>query len=279
MTRRNPTFYLPTIYIIYDLLSKRLLISVYYYILGSFSNILSPFYHIFPDLDQSNFSAMPLSFENKVILITGAGSGIGRGISIKLAQLGAALALTDINSASLNETLDLCTQRDHFTSAFDVGSPEACNSFIPAIISRYGRIDHIFNCAGINGVYQSTVDVTDAYWDKMFNTNIKGFFNITRACIPHLKSGASFVNTTSNFGITPGAGYAVYCSTKAAIIGFSKSVALELGPMGIRTNIIAVSDDLWAKEPFDEEILTLRSSSRVLLGHQPMFRFSLEKTD
>jgi len=184
---------------------------------------------------------MPPSFEDKVILITGAGSGIGRGTSIKLAQLGAILALTDINSASLNETLDLCTKRDHFTSAFDVGSSEACNLFISAIISKYEQIDHIFNCAGINGVYQSTVDVTDAYWDKMFNTNITGFFNITRACIPHLKAGASFVNTTSNFDLTPGPGYAVYCATKAAIIGFSKSVALELGPKEIRTNIIAVS--------------------------------------
>ncbi|KAE9367906.1 NAD(P)-binding protein [Stipitochalara longipes BDJ] len=158
---------------------------------------------------------MPPSFENTVILITGAGSGIGRGTSIKLAQLGASLALTDINEASINETLELCTKRDHFTSAFDV-----------EIVLKYGRINHIFNCAGINGIYRPTVDVTDAYWDKMFNTNITGFFNITRACIPHLKSGASFVSTTSAFGITPGAGYAVY-------------LALELGPKGVRTNIIA----------------------------------------
>jgi NAD(P)-dependent dehydrogenase (short-subunit alcohol dehydrogenase family) len=110
---------------------------------------------------------------------------------------------------------------------------------VETIMSKYGRIDHILNCTGTNGVYQSTIDVTDAYWDKMFNTNIKGFFNPTRACIPHLKYGSYFVNTTSAFGISPGAGYAVYCATKAATIGFSKSVALEFGPKGIRTNIIA----------------------------------------
>jgi NAD(P)-dependent dehydrogenase (short-subunit alcohol dehydrogenase family) len=73
----------------------------------------------------------------------------------------------------------------------------------------------------------------------MFDTNIKRVFNITRACIPYLESGSSVVNTTPAFGITPGAGYAVYCATKAAIIGFSKSVAPELGPKEIRTNIIA----------------------------------------
>jgi NAD(P)-dependent dehydrogenase (short-subunit alcohol dehydrogenase family) len=191
-------------------------------------------------LDLISFLKMPPSFQNKIILITGAGSGIGRGTNVRLAQLGATLALTDINSTSLAETLDLCPSKEtHFTSAFDVSSSEKCDAFIAAIISKYSSIDHTFNCAGINGVLQATVSVTDAYWDRMFATNVKGFFNITRACIPHLKSGASFVNMTSNFGITPGSGYAVYCATKAAAIGFSKSVALELGPKGIRTNIVA----------------------------------------
>jgi NAD(P)-dependent dehydrogenase (short-subunit alcohol dehydrogenase family) len=208
---------------------------------------------------------MPPSFQNKVILITGAGSGIGRGTSIKMAQLGATLALADINSASLAETLDLCPKADHYTSAFDVGSTETCNSFIAAIISRYGHIDHIFNCAGINGIYQSTVDVTDAYWEMLFNVNVKGFFNITRACIPHLQRGASFVNVTSNFGITPGPGYAVYCATKSAVIGFSKSVALELGPKGIRTNIIAPGA---VRTPTNVQVLTgeegLKKLSKVI---------------
>ncbi|KAH8758104.1 hypothetical protein BGZ57DRAFT_907872 [Hyaloscypha finlandica] len=73
----------------------------------------------------------------------------------------------------------------------------------------------------------------------MFNTNAKGFLNITRACIPYLKSGASFLNPTSAFGISPGANFAVSCATNAAVIGFSMSMALELGPRGVRTNTIA----------------------------------------
>jgi NAD(P)-dependent dehydrogenase (short-subunit alcohol dehydrogenase family) len=124
------------------------------------------------------------------------------------------------------------------TSAFDVGSTEKCNEYVSVIISKYNGIDHIFNCIGINGVYQSTVDVTDAHWDKMFNTNAKGFLNITRACIPYLKSGAPLENPISAFGISPVASFAAYCATNAAVIGFSMNMALELGPRGIRTNII-----------------------------------------
>jgi NAD(P)-dependent dehydrogenase (short-subunit alcohol dehydrogenase family) len=182
---------------------------------------------------------MTKSFENKVILITGAGSGIGRATSVKLSQLGATLALTDINSTSLTETLTLCSTGDHLISVFDIGSTEACTTFIASIIIKYSRLNHIFNCAGINPTSLATAEVTDAYYDALLNTNLKGLFNITRACIPHLTSGASFVNVSSIAGLRPTAGYAVYCASKYAVIGFSKCLALELGPKGIRTNVIA----------------------------------------
>jgi NAD(P)-dependent dehydrogenase (short-subunit alcohol dehydrogenase family) len=178
-------------------------------------------------------------FENKVILCTGAGSGIGRATSIKLSQLGATVALTDINVSSLSSTLSLCEKGDHFTSAFDIGSTESCNNFVDDIIKKYNRINHIFNCAGVNPAYLPTVSITDEYWDKLLTTNLKGLFNITRACIPHLTSGASFVNISSIAGLRPTAGFAVYCASKYGVIGFSKCMALELGPKGIRTNVVA----------------------------------------
>jgi NAD(P)-dependent dehydrogenase (short-subunit alcohol dehydrogenase family) len=182
---------------------------------------------------------MAKQFENKVVLCTGAGSGIGRATAIKLSQLGATLTLTDINPSSLSETLSLCEGGDHFISAFDIGSTEASNAFVASIIKKYSKISHIFNCAGVNPTSLSTVSITDEYWDKLLTTNLKGLFNITRACIPHLKSGASFVNVSSIAGIRPTAGFAVYCASKYGVIGFSKCLALELGPKGIRTNIVA----------------------------------------
>ncbi|TVY68676.1 3-oxoacyl-[acyl-carrier-protein] reductase FabG, partial [Lachnellula suecica] len=98
---------------------------------------------------------------------------------------------------------------------------------------------HILNCAGVNPTNLPTAEITDEYWDTLVNTNLKGLFNITRACIPHLVSGASFVNVSSVAGLGPTAGFAVYCATKYGIIGFSKCMALELGPKGIRTNVVA----------------------------------------
>jgi NAD(P)-dependent dehydrogenase (short-subunit alcohol dehydrogenase family) len=185
---------------------------------------------------------MAVLFQNKVVLITGAGSGIGRATSIKLAGLGATLALSDINSASVVETATLCSSSSsstpHFTAAFDIGSTAAVAEFVTAVMSKYGRIDHVFNCAGVNPTRLATQDITDAYWDKLINTNLKGLFNVTRVCIPHLQSGSSIVNVASTAALRPSAQFAVYSATKSGIIGFSKSTALELGPRGIRVNVI-----------------------------------------
>lgn len=106
-------------------------------------------------------------------------------------------------------------------------------------MSHYGKIDHVFNCAGINPTKFATEDVTDEYWDAMIATNLKGLFNMTRAAIPHLVSGSSFVNVSSISGTHAAAGFAVYCATKFGVIGFSQAIALELGPRGIRCNVIA----------------------------------------
>jgi NAD(P)-dependent dehydrogenase (short-subunit alcohol dehydrogenase family) len=183
---------------------------------------------------------MAPSFENKIILITGSGSGIGRATAIKLSSLGGTLALQDVNGPSLSETQSLCSAaKVYLTSAFDVSSTAAVNEFVESVMRRYGKIDHVFNCAGINPTSLSTADITDEYWDKIMNVNLKGMFNVTRAVIPHLKEGASFVNVASIAGLGGTAGFAVYCASKYGVIGFSKCIALELGSKGIRCNIVA----------------------------------------
>lgn len=95
-------------------------------------------------------------FTNKVFLITGAGSGIGRATAMKVSFLGGTLALTDINPTSLAETLTLCDtawnidHRPHFIRDFDVGSTEKCNEFVEEVVKEFGRLDRVFNCAGMS---------------------------------------------------------------------------------------------------------------------------------
>ncbi|EME50033.1 hypothetical protein DOTSEDRAFT_50174 [Dothistroma septosporum NZE10] len=178
------------------------------------------------------------AFTDRVCLVTGAASGIGRATAIKMASLGSTLALQDINSSGLTETSNLCGGT-HYTSTFDVSSSTACNDFIAALISKFARLDHIFNCAGVNPTAYALEDTSDGYWDKLINTNLRGTYNITRAAIPVLQEGASIVNVSSIMGISVAANYAIYCATKWGIVGFTKAMALELGPRGIRVNAVA----------------------------------------
>ena len=190
------------------------------------------------------FSPLTLAYDftGKVCLLTGAASGIGRATALKMASLGALLALSDINSPGLAET-DSMAGGSHFTSVFDVGSSTACNSFVDSVISKFGRLDFVFNCAGVNPTAFALTETTDEYYDKLMNTNLRGTYNMTRAVMPHLKAGAAVVNTSSIMGVTVAANYAIYCATKFAIVGFTKAMAMELGGKQVRVNAVAVSVD------------------------------------
>ncbi|CAO2649439.1 Nn.00g068240.m01.CDS01 [Neocucurbitaria sp. VM-36] len=155
-----------------------------------------------------------------------------------MASLGASIALCDINVPNLESAASECPTTS-LTQKVDVGSTEQVQSFVAATIEKFGTIDHVFNCAGVNPTSIPLEETTDAYWDKLVNTNLKGVFLVTRTCIPHLKRGSSIVNVSSISGIRGSALQSVYCTTKFGLIGMSKSLALELGPRGIRVNCIA----------------------------------------
>ncbi|KAK3066949.1 hypothetical protein LTR53_016474 [Teratosphaeriaceae sp. CCFEE 6253] len=181
---------------------------------------------------------MSYRFDGKVCLITGAASGIGRATAQKMALLGAKLALSDINQSGLDETNSLCGGQ-HRRELLDVGSSKACNDHVASVISQLGRVDYVFNCAGVNPTAYALTDTTDEYYDKLMNTNLRGTYNVTRAVMPHLQAGAAIVNTSSVMGVTVAANYAIYCATKFAIVGFTKAMAMELGAKQVRVNAVA----------------------------------------
>lgn len=181
---------------------------------------------------------MPYDFKGKVCLITGAGSGIGRATALKIASLGATLSIQDINHDSVSETHRMIGENT-YSEQSDISSSEACTKFVENTIKALGRLDFVFNCAGINPTGIDLTDTTDEYFDKLVATNLKGTFAITRAAIPHLKPGSSIVNVSSIMGVSVASRMSVYCMTKFGINGFTKSMALELGPKGVRINAVA----------------------------------------
>lgn len=155
-----------------------------------------------------------------------------------MASLGASISLCDLDLPLL-ESLASELPTPLYIQRVDVGSTPQVESFVAATIKAFERIDFVFNCAGVNPTSIPLEDTPDTYWDKLVNTNLKGVFLVTRTCLPHLSRGASIVNVSSISGIRGSAQQSVYCATKFGLIGMSKSLALELGPRGIRVNCVA----------------------------------------
>jgi NAD(P)-dependent dehydrogenase (short-subunit alcohol dehydrogenase family) len=169
---------------------------------------------------------------------------------VKLHSLGAKLAITDINQAGVDQTVQLCgsggggsssssSSNDHLGLVLDVSKSQDVQNVVEQVINRFGGIDHVYNCAGINPTVQSLVETSEEHFDKLVAVNLKGLFNVTKATVPAVtKSRGSYVNVSSISGLHGSAGTAVYCATKFGVVGFSKSMAKDLGPQGVRTNIV-----------------------------------------
>lgn len=181
--------------------------------------------------------------ENKVAIVTGATRGIGRGIAKKLAEQGANIAFTYVSSVehanSLEKELnDLGVKAKGFKS--DAGDFKAAEDLVNAVVTEFGTVDVLVNNAGIT---RDTLlmRMTEQQWDEVMAANLKSVFNMTKAVQkPMLKQrSGSIINMSSVVGVKGNAGQANYSASKAGIIGFTKSVALELGSRNIRSNAIA----------------------------------------
>jgi 3-oxoacyl-[acyl-carrier protein] reductase len=181
--------------------------------------------------------------EGKTALITGASKGIGYAIAKKLASEGANIAFTYLSSVEKGQALERELQglgikaKGYQSNAADF---KAADDLANSVIADFGGLDVLVNNAGItkDGLLMR---MSEEQWDAVINTNLKSVFNLTKACIKQFmkqKSG-SIVNMTSIIGLRGNAGQANYAASKAGIIGFTKSVALELGSRNIRSNAIA----------------------------------------
>ena len=184
-----------------------------------------------------------MNVQNKVVLVTGASKGIGRAIAIALAEGGAQVAFTYLSSVEKGQALEAELSakggkaKGYRSDASDYAQAE---KLIADVLGDFGKLDAVVNNAGItrDGLLMR---MTEQHWDEVINTNLKSVFNLTKAAIkPMMKAKAgSIVNITSVVGLRGNAGQANYAASKAGIVGFTKSVALELGSRNIRSNAIA----------------------------------------
>lgn len=181
--------------------------------------------------------------EGKVALITGASRGIGRGIALKFAEQGANVAFTYLSSVEKGEALAkeleaFGVKAKGYRS--DAADFKAAEDLVNAVVADFGTVDVLVNNAGIT---RDTLlmRMSEQQWDEVINANLKSVFNLTKAVQkPMLKQRkGSIINMSSVVGVKGNAGQANYAASKAGIIGFTKSVALELGSRNIRSNAIA----------------------------------------
>ena len=186
---------------------------------------------------------MEAILKGKTALVTGASKGIGKAIAVTLAKYGANVAFTYLSSVEKGEALEkdlgaFKTKVKGYRS--DASDHKAADELINSIVSEFGTLDIVVNNAGITQD-NLLMRMTEEQWDKVININLKSVFNITKAAqrpMLRQKSG-SIINISSIVGIKGNAGQANYAASKAGMIGFSKSVALELGSRNIRCNAIA----------------------------------------
>src|SRR5882672_3002869 len=178
----------------------------------------------------------------KVAIITGADSGIGRSAAILFAKEGADICIVYLDEhEDAEKTLARIKELGHRVIRFsgDLAEPDFCEEVVQRTINAFGHIDILVNNAGEQGEVGGVEDLEPEHVEKIFRTNIFGFFYLTKATLPHLKEGAAIINTTSIQAYDPSPHLMDYACTKAAILNFTRSLAKELAGKKIRVNAVA----------------------------------------
>jgi 3-oxoacyl-[acyl-carrier protein] reductase len=183
--------------------------------------------------------------ENKVAIVTGAARGIGEAIALKLAEHGAHIAFTYVSESSADKAAALVTRLEGMgvkarAWRSNAGNYAESESFVNDVVKEFGTIDVCVNNAGISKD-NLLMRMTPEQWDDVMEVNLKSVFNMTKQVIrPMMKQRkGSIINMSSIVGVRGNAGQSSYAASKAGIIGFTKSIAQELGSRNVRCNAIA----------------------------------------
>ncbi|SDR11085.1 NAD(P)-dependent dehydrogenase, short-chain alcohol dehydrogenase family [Chryseobacterium soldanellicola] len=199
-----------------------------------------------------------LQLQNKSVLITGADSGIGKAVALLFAQEGADIAFIyydDDETAQETKNEILTLGRKCIMFSGDINDYEFCKKCVEKTVSEFGGIDILVNNAGVQFPSDNIENLEEENIRKTFNSNIIGMILLTKVAFPYLKEGAGIINTTSAVAYQGHEELLDYSATKGAIVSFTRSLALQSKPKGIRVNAVApgpVATPL-TKETFGEE--------------------------
>jgi NAD(P)-dependent dehydrogenase (short-subunit alcohol dehydrogenase family) len=186
-----------------------------------------------------------LSLKGKVAIVTGAASGIGRGISIRLAEMGAFVALLDIDDIKGRESA--AEIENHGGVAVflncDVRSGAECLRAVETIIKQRGEIDILCNCAGV-AIRKDIVELTEDDWDFALDATLKGIYLLSREVVPHMirNGGGSIINIGSGWSLKGGPRAASYCAAKGGAVNLTRAMAIDHGKDNIRVNCVCPGD-------------------------------------
>jgi NAD(P)-dependent dehydrogenase (short-subunit alcohol dehydrogenase family) len=175
-------------------------------------------------------------------LITGGDSGIGRAVAIAFAREGADVALSFLNEhEDAADTARLVTEAGRRCLALpgDIADPAHCRHIVARVAEEFGRLDVLVNNAAHQDTFETIDDITDEEWQRTFAVNIHAMFYLAKAAVPHMRPGASIINTASINADAPNPGLLAYATTKGAIQNFTGGLAQLLAEQGIRVNCVA----------------------------------------